>query len=69
MEGSRETGGLSIISSWVTEAQPWRMEVPTQSFPVSPPPTMTTFFPLAEMAKSSVSPMTFLVAAVRKSTA
>lgn len=30
-------------SIWVTEVQPWRMQVPTQSFPVSPPPTMTTF--------------------------
>jgi hypothetical protein len=36
-----------MISSWVTEAAPWRFEVPTQSEPVSPPPITTTCLPLA----------------------
>ena len=30
-------------------SQPWRIEVPTQSFPVSPPPMTMTRFPLAEI--------------------
>ena len=32
------SGGWGMISSWVTEAAPWRFEVPMQSEPVSPPP-------------------------------
>ena len=36
-----------MISSWVTEAAPWRFEVPTQSEPVSPPPITTTCLPVA----------------------
>ena len=44
---SRFSGGCGMISSWVTEAAPWRFEVPTQSEPVSPPPITTTCLPLA----------------------
>ena len=40
-------GGIGIISSCVTELAPRRMEVPTQSFPVSPPPMTSTFLPFA----------------------
>ena len=35
------------MSSWTTEAAPWRSAVPRQSAPVSPPPTMTTCLPSA----------------------
>ena len=41
------TGGWGMISNWVTDAAPWRLEVPTQSEPVSPPPITTTCLPLA----------------------
>ena len=41
------SGGCGMISSWVTEAAPWRFEVPMQSEPVSPPPITTTCLPLA----------------------
>ena len=41
------TGGNGRISSCVTDAAPWRIEVPTQSDPVSPPPITTTFLPSA----------------------
>ncbi len=41
------SGGLSRISIWVTEAAPWRFEVPMQSEPVSPPPITTTCLPAA----------------------
>ena len=41
------SGGCGMISSWVTEAAPWRFEVPTQSEPVSPPPITMTCLPLA----------------------
>ena len=41
------SGGFGMISSWVTEAAPWRFEVPMQSEPVSPPPITTTCLPLA----------------------
>ncbi len=37
-DSSRVPGGSGMISSWVTEAAPWRWTVPTQSAPVSPPP-------------------------------
>ena len=41
------SGGCGMISSWVTEAAPWRFEVPMQSEPVSPPPITMTCLPLA----------------------
>src|SRR4030067_2487605 len=40
-------GGLGHSSNWVTEAAPWRIDVPTQSEPVSPPPITMTCLPLA----------------------
>ena len=43
------SGGLSRISIWVREAAPWRLEVPMQSDPVSPPPMTTTCLPFALM--------------------
>ncbi len=42
--------------SWVTLAQPWRMAVPTQSLPVSPPPMTNTFLSLALTALPSEKP-------------
>ena len=41
------SGGCGMISSWVTDAAPWRFEVPMQSEPVSPPPITMTCLPLA----------------------
>ena len=46
----RPSGGLGMISICVTERAPWRIEVPTQSEPVSPPPMTTTSLPVARMA-------------------
>ena len=43
----RSSGSLGIISICVTDLQPCLITVPVQSFPVSPPPTITTFLPLA----------------------
>src|SRR3546814_12985412 len=40
-------GGLGMISSWVTDAAPWRFEVPPPSDPGSPPPITTTSLPVA----------------------
>src|SRR5450759_5600829 len=40
-----------MISSWRTLFAPWRIAVPTQSVPVSPPPTTTTSFPAAGDAR------------------
>ena len=37
-----------MISSWVTESAPWRLAVPMQSEPVSPPPITTTCLPVGE---------------------
>ena len=42
-------GGCGNISSWVTEAAPWRLAVPMQSEPVSPPPMTTTCLPIARI--------------------
>ncbi len=49
------TGGFGRISSWVTEAAPWRLEVPMQSEPVSPPPITTTCLPLAVIVPSGAA--------------
>ena len=43
-------GGCGMISKLVTESAPWRIEVPMQSEPVSPPPITTTCLSLARMA-------------------
>ena len=42
---------------FVTDAAPWRMEVPTQSLPVSPPPITSTCFPLALIGAAAISPV------------
>ena len=44
---SSTSAGLGITSICVTLAAPWRLAVPTQSAPVSPPPMTTTCLPLA----------------------
>ena len=43
------TGGFGMISSWVTDSAPWRIEVPMQSDPVSPPPMTMTCLPPARI--------------------
>ena len=56
MPSVRFSGGVGMISSWVTEAAPWRCEVPRQSAPVSPPPMITTCLPSAVIGGASMSP-------------
>ena len=51
--GLLPTGGLGIISICVTLAAPWRLAVPMQSLPVSPPPITSTRLPLAVTRCSS----------------
>ena len=46
---SSRFGGIGMISSWVTLSAPWRIEVPMQSEPVSPPPITTTCLPPARI--------------------
>src|ERR1017187_7197296 len=41
------SGGFGSSSNWVTLTAPWRLAVPTQSEPVSPPQMTTTFLPAA----------------------
>src|SRR3989344_5341249 len=41
------SGGWGINSNWVTLTAPWRLLVPTQSLPVSPPPITMTCLPSA----------------------
>ncbi len=43
----RCSGGSGSSSSCVTDSAPSRIELPTQSAPVSPPPTTTTCLPAA----------------------
>ncbi len=47
--GALHAGGRGRISTWTRLRQPWRMEVPTQSVPVSPPPMTITSLSSAEM--------------------
>ena len=42
-----DSGGCGSSSNCVIDAAPWRLDVPTQSEPVSPPPMMTTCLPVA----------------------
>ncbi len=56
LSASRSLGGSAMISSWCTEAAPWRCAVPRQSAPVSPPPMMTTRLPLALMGDAASAP-------------
>ena len=41
-----------MISKLVTDTAPWRIEVPMQSEPVSPPPITTTFLPVARIGST-----------------
>jgi hypothetical protein len=68
--GLRSTsGGMGKSSNCVTDFAPWRFEVPTQSEPVSPPPMMTTFLPLAQRSAMPRSPATRLFWSGRNSIA
>ena len=49
VRGAVHAAGAGRISSCTRLLQPWRMEVPTQSVPVSPPPMTMTSLPSAEM--------------------
>ena len=49
----RVGGGSGSSSSCVTDSAPSRIELPTQSAPVSPPPITTTCLPAAVIAGSS----------------
>ena len=68
---ARSIGGIGMISSCVRLLQPWRMDVPTQSVPVSPPPMHEHVLALrGDGAWNPVLPSsTALVFAVRKSIA
>ncbi len=50
------SGGIGMTSNWVTLLAPWRLLVPTQSLPVSPPPITITCLPLALRASLTLSP-------------
>ena len=41
-----------MISKLVTDSAPWRIEVPMQSEPVSPPPITTTCLPVARIGST-----------------
>ena len=47
------SGGIGMISSWVTDLAPCRNDVPMQSLPVSPPPMTMTCLPSAVICGSS----------------
>ncbi len=71
---ARVSGGRGMISSWVIDAAPCRLDVPIQSDPVSPPPITITCLPLAVMepfgaALASLSPATRRFCWTRKSMA
>ena len=51
MPSVRFSGGVGMISSWVTDAAPCRCAVPRQSAPVSPPPMITTCLPSAVIGR------------------
>ena len=68
--GLRSTsGGIGNSSKLVTEAAPWRFEVPMQSEPVSPPPITTTCLPFAQSSGTPLSPATRLFCSGRNSIA
>ena len=62
-------GRLGISSNCVTLAAPWRLLVPTQSLPVSPPPMTITCLPSAVIWPLSLSPATTLFCCGRNSIA
>ena len=47
------SGGCGMISKLVTDSAPWRIEVPMQSEPVSPPPITTTCLSVARIGAAS----------------
>ena len=55
VDGERSAGGSGIISICVTLFAPWRIAVPRQSLPVSPPPIMRTFLSFAEISRELFS--------------
>ena len=63
------TGGCGITSNWVTLTAPWRLLVPTQSEPVSPPPITMTCLPSARSWPLSLSPALTLFCCGRNSIA
>ncbi len=65
------SGGFGMISKLVTDSAPWRIEVPMQSEPVSPPPITTTCLPAARIGAASPggSPLTRRFCCGRKSIA
>ena len=65
------SGGCGMISKLVTDSAPWRIEVPMQSEPVSPPPITTTCLPVARIGVTlpSGSPLTRRFCCGRKSIA
>ncbi len=52
------SGGCGSSSKFMTDFAPWRMEVPMQSLPVSPPPITTTCLPVARSCPCTFSPAT-----------
>jgi hypothetical protein len=67
--GGRSFGGSGSSSNWCTDTAPWRFDVPRQSDPVSPPPRITTRFPVARSWFGTRSPATTLFCCGRKSIA
>jgi len=51
----RSSAGLGNNSKLVTDLVFWRMLVPMQSLPVSPPPMTTTCLPSAEIGGRSIA--------------
>ena len=69
LSAALDTGGAGRISSWWTEAAPWRCTVPRQSAPVSPPPMITTCLPPAVIGVAARLPSHTRLDALRKSIA
>ena len=65
----RSEGGSGRISSCVIERAPWRVAVPRQSAPVSPPPMMMTSLPAAVIWSAISSPSEARLDCGRKSIA
>jgi len=61
------SGGIGSTSNCAIDLAPWRLDVPTQSEPVSPPPMITTCLPLAESSGTAASPATRLFCSAGKS--
>ena len=63
------SGGIGSTSNCVIDLAPWRLDVPTQSEPVSPPPMITTCLSVAQSSGTPPSPATRLFCSGRKSIA